>query len=355
MVRAKSFPRGGFTLVELLVVIGIIAVLIGLILPAIQKVREANNRMVCGSHLRQLGQAAHHYHNDHNRLPPGYLGPSLARQTDYPNHFHEGQWIGHFPLLLPYLERDSVFRQLRVDFNPRSVTRLPWFWKPGPVSHQENYTAGMTQIRLFRCPSAPNYDPEVGSSRAGRGTILGMHVFNSRKYGAFTDGWVDDYVRAAKYRFLAKTNFMGVAGCGTGNHPYFNQFAGVYTNRVQLTLGQITVRDGTSNTLMYGEAGATKAWGGGSETSDICWMAGGGLGTYHGLQRARDGSLTAFSSWHSSGVQFCFADGSVRTVRYGDTVWEGGTVPPKKPDWLLLQRLGGWRDGAASDTSLLLD
>jgi hypothetical protein len=72
--------------------------------PAVQKVREAANRMLCAAHLRNLGIAAHHYHNDRSSLLPGYLGPALQTNANHPAYFHEGQWIGHLPMLLPYLE-----------------------------------------------------------------------------------------------------------------------------------------------------------------------------------------------------------------------------------------------------------
>jgi len=350
----RSQHRPGFTLTELLVVIAIIVLLIAILLPAIQKVREAANRMICASNIRQIGLAAHNYHNDHERLPPGYLGPSLARNSDYPGHTGEGQWVGHLPLLLPYLEQDAVFRQIRVDFDVRSVTPLPWFWKPGPISHHENYTAGMTKLKLFRCPSAPNYDPEAGQPGPGSGgTILGLHVFNSPAAGVFTDGWRDNYIRAANYRFLGRTNYMGVAGCGSGTHPFFSRFEGIYTNRSENTLGQLAVQDGTSHTLLYGEACGSHWSGSRFETMDIAWMGGGALGTYPGLRRGRDAEVIVFSSYHPSGVHFCFADGSVRMVRFGGTAWDGSS--PFTQDWLILQQLAGRRDGGTADAASLLD
>src|SRR5262245_29926307 len=101
-------PRSAFTLIELLVVIAIIAVLMALLLPAIQKVREASNRMLCASNLRQIALATHHYHNDHGRLPPGYLG---SQPGVFP-HFDQHQMTGMMVFLLPYLEQENLFKQL---------------------------------------------------------------------------------------------------------------------------------------------------------------------------------------------------------------------------------------------------
>jgi prepilin-type N-terminal cleavage/methylation domain-containing protein/prepilin-type processing-associated H-X9-DG protein len=348
--------RCAFTLTELLVALAIVAVLLALVLPAVQKAREAANKVVCAANLRQLALAAHHYHADHSRLPPGYLGPDPARNADFPAHLATGQWVGHLPLLLPYLEQDALARQFRIDFGPDVVTPLPWFWKPGPVSHHENYTAGMTPLKVFRCPSAANYLPEVANTPGG-GTLLGLHVFNSAKgtpaAPVMTTGWKDDYVRAFSYRFLAKSNYAGVAGTGTGDHPQLARYEGVYTNRSKNTLGQLAVQDGTSQTLLYGETCGTHWNGSREETMDLCWGGAGARGSYLGLARGSGAVTIQFSAFHSAGVNFAYADGSVRPVRYGRTAWDGRG--PQTDDWLVLQRLAGRRDGEAEAGTALLE
>src|SRR6187397_17592 len=100
--------RPGFTLIELLVVIAIIALLMALLLPAIQKVREAANKMLCGDHLRQLAIAAHNYHVDYEKLPPGILAVSTAP----PINATEAQFAGCLTLLLPYLEQGVIFNEI---------------------------------------------------------------------------------------------------------------------------------------------------------------------------------------------------------------------------------------------------
>jgi prepilin-type N-terminal cleavage/methylation domain-containing protein/prepilin-type processing-associated H-X9-DG protein len=359
---ARKTGRAAFSLVELLVVIGIIAVLIGLTLPAIQKVREAASRMKCANHLRQLGTAAHNYHNDRGKLPPGYLGPAPERTEVFPFGVRQDQWIGHLPMLLPYLEQEHVYRRITVNYDVHFKGGLPWFLsaREPNVAHEANNQAAGTPISLFRCPSAPDFEVQPIPGPGGGGTLLGVHVFNSRTftfldvhYPVFTCAYRDDYRLYPEAMFLPRTNYVGIAGCGAGNHPYFSRFEGVYTNRSQTTLTQITILDGTSNTLLYGET-CGHHWQSPPFSKDICWMAGGALGTYLGLQRGREALTIALSSWHSAGVQFCFADGSVRMVRFGNTVWDGfsDTFPP---DWHLLQQLAGFRDGQSADTSALLD
>src|SRR4029077_1500798 len=114
---SKTTQRRGFTLLELLVVIAIIAVLIGLLLPAVQKVREAANRLACTNNLKNLGLALHNYHGDHGAFPPGAVGPR-APFPQYAGLKHHG--LGSS--LLPSLEQQSLPSRYRWD--------VSWFDAP---------------------------------------------------------------------------------------------------------------------------------------------------------------------------------------------------------------------------------
>lgn len=147
--------RRAFTLLELLATIAVISTLAAIVLPAIQKVREAANRMTCANNLKQMGLALHSYHGDYGRFPPGYEAdwthPNRDPLTwDGPNGW---AWGSH---LLPYVEQDALAQQLLRHF---------------PCWHPANAGATATFVKLYVCPSAPDV-PRLVSIRDASGRTL---------------------------------------------------------------------------------------------------------------------------------------------------------------------------------------
>jgi prepilin-type N-terminal cleavage/methylation domain-containing protein/prepilin-type processing-associated H-X9-DG protein len=300
----------GFTLIELLVVIAIIAILIGLLLPAVQKVREAANRMSCQNNLKQLALAQHSYHDANGRFPTNIMG--LNNNSDWGND--RGSWLVYS---LPYIEQDNLFKA--VDWqNPNVYSPAAVFYNLQNQSVWRN-----ANIKIFRCPSDDwnlewkmcNYIGSTGPQCSPGGCGYDPYY-----------GWCQP-----------ETSGLGggLAGMGYtwspdhGNTYTTSDIRGMY-NRLGIKVNLAMVAgDGTSNTIMIGEAlpeqhdhlwdGSWFQFNGGSAHSTTIIPI-----NYRSDDQARCGNPVrskgnwgvswGFKSRHSGGANFAFADGSIRML-----------------------------------------
>jgi prepilin-type N-terminal cleavage/methylation domain-containing protein/prepilin-type processing-associated H-X9-DG protein len=267
--------RAGFTLIELLVVVAIIAVLIGLLLPAVQKVREAAARLSCSNNLKQIGLAFHNYHDTNQKLPPGYTATAA-----YPGTAPGWGWGTY---ILPFLEQGNLYQRINL------------------TSAVETQPAIQTVVKAFLCPS--DQPPATAF--------------------AVTDPTGATICTAAPSSYAATCGSdASEVDDPTGNGVFFRN------SRVRLT----EISDGTSNTVFAGD----RAWADGKgiwagvPTGSITrpgptnpWPSTTGPGqclvlvhnNWINIKTDADGGLDDFSSKHTGGVNLVFGDGSVRFVR----------------------------------------
>jgi prepilin-type N-terminal cleavage/methylation domain-containing protein len=274
----RSCPRQGYTLIELLVVIAIIAVLIGLLLPAVQMVREAANTTRCENNLKQMSLALNSYANTHGTFPSAYV-----TDLSLSNGMNPG-W-GWQAYLLPYIEQEALYQACGVGVAPFGGGTMPPV--PDPLTQ--------TPIPTYRCMSdpAPDVDPlrlnfALSNYRAVAGIINGD--FHGGNYTLSAAGMRGD--------------FGGVMYCNSR------------TRFVDIT-------DGTANTLAIGERaydqlfegpaaiwpGYTGAVNGSNRIGDVEWVIDDASGTIN----IPNGE--SFSSRHKGGAYFACCDGSVHFIR----------------------------------------
>jgi prepilin-type N-terminal cleavage/methylation domain-containing protein/prepilin-type processing-associated H-X9-DG protein len=331
----------GFTLIELLVVIAIIAILIGLLLPAVQKVREAAARAQCQNNMKQIVLASHNYDSANGQLPPGILGH--ANFTQQNNGFTFGApCVGALAFLLPYIEQNNLYMSMsanapspqqffqQVQANQNAAN--PW-WNYGSY-----FSAAQAKVKTYQCPS------DTTSTTSAVGTFVIFYCDANSL--TFTGG----YYPNPTGNLFGRGNYQPLGGSiGQPLVNFYGLFAGPFTDLSTNRVGVIP--DGTSTTVFFGEALGGSEYQGYRDFS-ASWMGSGAFATAWGTAPAigpagYNAQWYQTSSFHINSNNFAFGDGSVRPIRQGiGTTFFSG-------DWFQFMYASGMMDGYVVNLSTL--